>query len=198
MNCRSTKVTITKVTSFCGCTTVALEKKTYRPGESGRIRATFEVGHRSGKQTKRIVVRTDAAGAPATTLTLRADIPELLRLSRRFVFWKADEPREAKTIELTVVHDEPVNRLRHVSPALGSIRQRSQSIVQALGVRCGSLTIHPHRSLFAGAVVGFTQPGMPTHGPGVLSCRWPLFGFTRGDDKTSQVLGEPLHTCPAP
>ena len=38
--------TITEVKSSCGCTTAALGKKTYAPGESGEINAKFNIGSR--------------------------------------------------------------------------------------------------------------------------------------------------------
>ena len=52
-------VKITSVHPSCGCTTAALAKEVVGPNESGEITATFNIGDRSGVQTKSITVRTD-------------------------------------------------------------------------------------------------------------------------------------------
>jgi len=105
-------VTITSVTTSCGCTTAELEQKTYEPGQSGEIKARFAIGSRVGEQTKRIIVRTDNEDSPITTLTMRVMIPEVLRIRPRMVYWRAEEERKAKTVRIQVVHDEPVEILR--------------------------------------------------------------------------------------
>lgn len=102
------EVTITSVTTSCGCTTAALEQKTYGPGESGQIEVAFQVGDRVGKQIKKIVVRTDDPATPVTTLTLRATIPKWVELKPRLLIWRPDEPLEAKTVEVTFHDVEPV------------------------------------------------------------------------------------------
>jgi len=101
-------VTITSVKPSCGCTTTALEKKVYGPGESGVIAVVFSVGDRVGKQVKKIVVRTDDPATPVTTLTLRADIPQWVELKPRLLMWKSDEALDAKTVEVTFHDAEPV------------------------------------------------------------------------------------------
>lgn len=52
-------VTIDSVKTSCGCTTAKLAKRTYSPGETGTIQATFDFGPRTGKQVKTITVKTD-------------------------------------------------------------------------------------------------------------------------------------------
>lgn len=58
VNRGSEPVTIKKVRSSCGCTTVELAKKTYQPGEKGEIIALFDFGNRTGAQSKRVIVQT--------------------------------------------------------------------------------------------------------------------------------------------
>ena len=50
-NSGKTPVTLTEVKSSCGCTTVALPKKTYAAGEAGQVEALFTIGNRRGLQT---------------------------------------------------------------------------------------------------------------------------------------------------
>lgn len=93
-----TPVHIKAVKPSCGCTTAALAKNDVAPGEKGEISATFNIGDRTGIQTKTITVETDDAQAPQTVLTFRATIAQMLELQPTFVFWQANEPAQPKTI----------------------------------------------------------------------------------------------------
>ena len=84
-------VKITSVHPSCGCTTAALAKDVVGPNESGEITATFNIGDRSGVQTKTITVQTDDRPAKPTILKLKATIPQLLQISPAFVYWSAGD-----------------------------------------------------------------------------------------------------------
>ena len=62
---RQSALKIQNVKTSCGCTTTALAKTEYAPGESGEIEAKFIFAGRTGKQEKAITVTTSAA--PRTT-----------------------------------------------------------------------------------------------------------------------------------
>lgn len=94
----STPVHIKAVRPSCGCTTAALAKNDVAPGEKGQITATFDIGGRTGIQTKTITVETDDPAAPQTVLTFKANIAQLIELQPAFVFWQANEPAQVKTI----------------------------------------------------------------------------------------------------
>ena len=101
-------VTVTSVKSTCDCTTTRLDKKTYLPGEKGEIIANFKIGNRIGLQQKNIFVQTDDPSDPVSQLTLRVFIPELVKITPGFVFWKIGEDKTVKTITLKVAHDSPI------------------------------------------------------------------------------------------
>lgn len=82
----------------CGCTTAALPTNDVAPGAKGEITATFNIGDRTGLQTKTITVETDDAQNPTTILTLKANIAQLLDLQPAFVSWKAGEDPKPKII----------------------------------------------------------------------------------------------------
>ena len=82
----------------CGCTVAALQKNEVAPGEKGEITATFNIGDRTGVQTKTITVETDDPEMPTTVLTLKANIAQILELQPAFVFWQAGEEAKPKTI----------------------------------------------------------------------------------------------------
>src|SRR5690606_17831127 len=62
-------VTILSVLTGCGCTVAKLEKKTYAPGEAGRLDVTFAPEGKGGTHTKYITVRSAPApgSAPGNT-----------------------------------------------------------------------------------------------------------------------------------
>lgn len=107
-------VTITEVKSSCGCTTAALEKKTYQPGETGAITATFNIGSRQGLQRKTIRVSTNDEDQP-TVLTMKTLIPRVLNFKPAFVYWELGKEPEPKQIELEVGLDEPLRIVEAVS-----------------------------------------------------------------------------------
>lgn len=89
-------VTIEAVSTSCGCTAATPDKTTYQPGESGQIEAKFSFGTRTGKQHKRITVRSKTGDKPVRdTLTLKVDIPVLAQVSPGFVFWRLPSTKEA-------------------------------------------------------------------------------------------------------
>src|SRR6266516_4940372 len=81
-------VKITAVQPSCGCTTAAPPKDAIAPGESGEIVATFNIGDRSGEQTKTIRVRTDEPNSEGIALKLKATIPRLLEFAPTFLYWR--------------------------------------------------------------------------------------------------------------
>jgi hypothetical protein len=93
-----TPIHFKNVKASCGCTTAALAKNDVAPGEKGEITATFNIGDRTGLQTKTITVDTDDAQSPTTVLTLKANIAQMLDLQPTFVFWQAGEEAKPKTI----------------------------------------------------------------------------------------------------
>jgi hypothetical protein len=91
-------VNIKSVRTSCGCTTAALKKNDVAPGEKGEIIATFKAGDRTGMQVKTVTIDSDDPKSPVTTLTLKANIAQVLDLQPAFVFWTANEDPKPKTI----------------------------------------------------------------------------------------------------
>jgi len=81
-------ITIKETKSSCGCTTAKLEKKTYAPGETGKILARFDIGGRTGPQHKTITVTTDAPGNKPAVLELSVDIPDPVEVTPPLLVWK--------------------------------------------------------------------------------------------------------------
>ena len=120
-NASQHSVVIDSVKSSCGCTTVAMEKKNYAPGEKGRITAVFTVGKSHGLNSKGIQVKVHGEPDP-TILILIARIPEAVKIEPPLVWWGASDKPQPKTIRLTV-SPEVGGRLLKVSsnnPAIGA------------------------------------------------------------------------------
>ena len=107
-NSGDTLVTITDVKTSCGCTTATLDKKDYAPGESGKIDAYLTIGQREGKQSKQIRVFTDDPAHPVYRLTLKTDIPKILDIRPRLLYWENGSEPDAKTLTVTILYPDPV------------------------------------------------------------------------------------------
>jgi hypothetical protein len=99
---------IENVRTSCGCTTAALTKTEYAPGESGEIEAKFVFSGRTGPQEKAITVTTSAAPQQPTVLRLYVNIEEPIKIHPEVVFWRVGEELEPKTIHIAIAADSPV------------------------------------------------------------------------------------------
>jgi hypothetical protein len=132
VNSGNSAVDIREVHPECGCT-VALPAKTHiEPGEKGEIPVEFHVGRRSGTQRVSIAVKT-SDGAEPTQLLLVVEIESLVNVTQHFLMWAAGEPREARSVRITLSAEQPV-KLASVSssdpgftakivPVIGSTRE---------------------------------------------------------------------------
>jgi hypothetical protein len=101
-NTSRTPVRILLVTADCRCVAADPVKEICAPGDSGEIRARFTVAGRVGRQVKTIAVTTDEAADHATVLTLVVDIPQLIEVTPRFIFWeKGSQPGE-RSVDVVV------------------------------------------------------------------------------------------------
>jgi Protein of unknown function (DUF1573) len=104
-------VKIEKVQTSCGCTTAALKKTEYAPGESGEIEAKFSFGGRIGKQEKTILVTTFQAREKPTILRLLVDIQDPVQIQPELVLWRVGEQPDTKKIQIRVAENASVKIL---------------------------------------------------------------------------------------
>jgi hypothetical protein len=104
-------ITITDVKTSCGCTTAALTKKVYAPGEKGAIATTFTMGDRTGLQQKQVVVRTDYPEEMFIQLTVRVFIPEFLKLEPQIIRWPLNSKNEVRTFKLNAGTEQTIKVL---------------------------------------------------------------------------------------
>jgi len=101
-NVGTAPITIKDVRNSCGCTTAALKKWEYAPGESGEIEANFQFAGHIGHQEKWIFVTTSAAPREPTLLRLIVNIPIAVTIEPEFVMWSIGDQLAPKTIRIVV------------------------------------------------------------------------------------------------
>lgn len=106
-------VNIVKYEAGCSCMSaqVADGKMRYAPGETGTLRANFEVGNFQGTVDKGIALWLDgdAADKPSVQITLRINIPVLIQLEPKTLTWNLNGPNEAQTIDVKMDGDKPIH-----------------------------------------------------------------------------------------
>ena len=107
-------VIIRSIKSSCSCTTAAVTRTTYHPGDKGEIVARFEVGSRTGAQRNTILVQTNDPLAPSTTLTYAVTIPTLVSISPRLVHWRVGEVPKKATVRVQI-HPEAALKITGVT-----------------------------------------------------------------------------------
>ena len=108
-NTGSKPITITKIKTSCGCTAAQLQKRDYAPGERGEVLAKFTIAGRRGLHVVSVTVTTDDASQPPTTLSLRVNIADAVRLEPELVWWRVGAAPEAKSVRFEV---EPGRQVR--------------------------------------------------------------------------------------
>jgi hypothetical protein len=113
-------VVIEKYDAACTCINAQIKdsKLAYKPGESGVIRAAFDMGQFSGTNDKSIALwlKGDPAAKPSIVLTARITIPVLVEVEPKSLIWEIGTKAEARTVDITMKHDEPI-RVTSVSGA---------------------------------------------------------------------------------
>jgi hypothetical protein len=102
VNASPSAIKIVNVRTSCGCTTAALAKDQFAPGEAGDIQARFAFGSHTGHQEKTIAVTTSDSPNQPTFLRLIVDIPQAVVLQPEFVFWKVGEPVDTKKFRVAI------------------------------------------------------------------------------------------------
>jgi hypothetical protein len=96
----------------CSCLKVEVTdgKLNYAPGESGMLRATFEMGNFSGTIDKNIAlwIDDDPADKPSVKLTVRVHIPVLVNLEPKTLKWVIGGKPEPQTIRIQMASEKPI------------------------------------------------------------------------------------------
>ncbi len=124
-------LTITKYDGGCSCISVQVSdgKRIYAPGESGVIRANFDMGNFSGTVDKHISVwlEGDGPNEPSQQLTVRVNIPVLIELEPKTVKWTIGGEAESKKIQIKMNGEKPIH-ISSVSPSTETFTHELKTI----------------------------------------------------------------------
>ncbi len=111
-NTGSKPIKITQADAGCSCLAaeVAAGKFTYAPGESGTLRATFEIGNFQGTVEKPILIwlEGDREDAPSAKVILRVHIPVIIALEPKTLKWEQGGSMEMKSIDVKMDYEKPI------------------------------------------------------------------------------------------
>ena len=124
-------VTISRYESACSCMKVEISdaKLRYAAGESGTIRAEFDMGNFSGEVDKTIAIWLDGdpKDKPSITLTARVHIPVIVNIEPKTVKWSLNGKAKPQTIAIKMKDTKPV-RITKVSSSSENFRHELKTI----------------------------------------------------------------------
>ncbi len=111
-NSGDSTVVIRETDAGCSCLSVQVSdgKLSYAPGESGTLRAKFEVGSFQGAVDKQINVwlEGDPDEKPSGTVTMRVHIPQIIAITPRTIKWKVGAEPVTKTVDIDMDYEKPI------------------------------------------------------------------------------------------
>ena len=93
----------------CGCLSIHPEKKRYLPGESGSLKAVFDLANRTGAQKKSIEIITSDNPTQTQSLYLKINIPDAYLFSAKLLTWESSKGNTPQTVTLTNVSSEAIS-----------------------------------------------------------------------------------------
>jgi hypothetical protein len=122
----SEEVEIVEYTSGCSCLSASISPKgklKYQPGESGIIRSEFELSALAGTVDKAVAIRLkgDPVDQPSVVLTTRIEIPVLVEMEPKTLFWNIGEDAKPKSVTLTMKHEIVVTPANTSNVAMGVV-----------------------------------------------------------------------------
>jgi len=124
-------VIIDRYDAACTCINAQIKggKLIYKPGDTGVIRAAFDMSLFSGTVDKSVAVwlKGDPVNKPSIVLNTQIIIPVLVEVEPKTLIWEVGEKPAAKTVTLTMNHTEPI-RVTAVSGADARFKQELKVI----------------------------------------------------------------------
>jgi hypothetical protein len=186
-NLGTADLVIDEVRTTCGCTVAEPTKTTLAPGESTEVAATYNSANQSGRQTKRIVVRSNDPKNPEFALTLGADVRVELAAEPRRVrltgLAAGETRRETVTLRNTARRDLAIGSIQSDADFLRVSGKNGQSIDGPFALARGKklrliveLTYPastPQSFVHGNVVVAYAEPGRRPLEIGVTATRKP-------------------------
>jgi len=114
-NDRDKPLRIVKYDAACTCMTVTIDgaKHDYAPGEVGVMRAVFKLAGYYGTVDRVIAVwlEGDTPAAPSARLTVRAHIPQLMKIEPRTITWDLNQEPVPQVVAIEMDPDHTIHVL---------------------------------------------------------------------------------------
>lgn len=122
---------ITDIKAPCGCTVYTLEKREYKPGESGKLKVKYHVGSLPGQTRKYVYVSSNDKARPKVTLTLKATVVTRISFEpKRFNLLLKDDEEALPKITLRSLDDRPFS-IKSIMSTVSAITADFDSSVEA-------------------------------------------------------------------
>lgn len=95
-------VRIARIKTSCGCTGSILDRKIIEPGASTEIIGTFHKGKRQGLNHNKLEVFIDSQPDSVATLHMIVQVPTLIELQPKIVYWNSEANRTERSIRVTL------------------------------------------------------------------------------------------------
>lgn len=106
-------VTIAKADAGCACMKILFSggKLTYGPGETGVLRAVFNIGNASGTVDKTIALWLDTVptNPPSRSINVRIQIPTPITLEPKTLKWESGGKPESQTVHIRMAEGNPIH-----------------------------------------------------------------------------------------
>lgn len=110
-------VTISDYDAPCSCLEARISdngRLKWEPGEKGTVQGIFEMGNIKESVDKMIVLRLDGESSPSVKLTVHIEVPLVLEIEPKTLFWTQGEVAKPQTFKLKV-HGDKALRILEVS-----------------------------------------------------------------------------------
>ncbi len=101
-NTGNTDVKVLAAVASCGCMVSSVDKKLFKPGESGLLTVSVDSSKTVGSQVKKVMISTDDPVKPLIELPVRVTIEEIVQVSNKRVLWARGEQLVPKSVEVRV------------------------------------------------------------------------------------------------
>lgn len=112
-NAGETTLVIREADAGCSCLAVQVAggKLSYAPGETGTLRAKFDLGSFQGSVDKQINIwlQGDPDEKPSNTVTMRVHIPLIISLEPRTLKWETDSEPVMQVLEIGMDYEKPIH-----------------------------------------------------------------------------------------
>lgn len=183
---------IIRVQSTCGCTVPELDKKSFAPGESGKIHVKYDPTGKVGAQHKQIHVFSNDPANPDIALTVQATVEPVVFVEPKVLNFTQVAKGEAKSLTVKIT-----GRPKDFAATLATVARSDLFTVKVLGTEPVKVNGKDMRettievTLAGNAPVGRLADSLSvrTNDPGEPMVTCTLSGFVNGDLKSEpQVM----------